>query len=578
MLTAAGAMDLAFNYFPDTLSPELKRNRDFGWINSPILRSDVQILLDTIKNNFRPHPVCWVNAPVNANYNLQNYAGGYLQFPYDSICLNVNTVTNYPDQDHRLLMLFKYWNIVRYFNPYSYVLDKSWDSTLFNRAVPISTTADAYSFFLLYLKMATDLDDAHVYGLTYSDYYWMPGFYRPLIRLKYTGGQYVVTKSQEAGIYPGDAIITIDGLTPTQWEDSLRQYFSSGNLSVFHRSMSENILLREQNNYIESIVVEDSNGVQQLHSCVAANPVTNINFFNDPLYYADSLSTIAWTTMPCDIGYVNLANLQPADVASMYDDLQSKSAIIIDLRYSQTTINTIGDKLYPNKTLFGKFQLPNTSYPGTYYWDYQYIGINGNPTPYQGSVLVLMDENTQSNLEYSCLVLDQLPNVAKVGSQTAGADGNVTFFSPTTDLHFGFTTLGIFYPNGDSTQRIGIVPDWIVYNTRAGIGHHRDEVLEKALQVAGCNLIVKNDETAFAYRVFPVPSSNNVNIELNGVTPGDVEIVFEDINGRKVLSKYVRLETSQAKIQIDITPLVAGVYTIKIVSSKQTMISKFVKS
>jgi hypothetical protein len=84
------------------------------------------------------------------------------------------------------------------------------------------------------------------------------------------------------------------------------------------------------------------------------------------------------------------------------------------------------------------------------------------------------------------MILGAMPNSVIIGSQTAGADGDVTYFYLSPEFSTGFTALGVYYPNGDSTQRIGIVPDSVVYITPEGIRQGRDEVLEKALQVAGC--------------------------------------------------------------------------------------------
>jgi hypothetical protein len=90
MLNAAGPMALSTSYFPDTLPTELKRNRDWNWIDSSSFRSDVQVILDTIRNNFRLHTECWVE---NNTYTTSNTS--YLIFPYDSLELNVNTSTAY---------------------------------------------------------------------------------------------------------------------------------------------------------------------------------------------------------------------------------------------------------------------------------------------------------------------------------------------------------------------------------------------------------------------------------------------------------------------------------------------------
>ncbi|RUT79671.1 hypothetical protein [Ancylomarina longa] len=46
-----------------------------------------------------------------------------------------------------------------------------------------------------------------------------------------------------------------------------------------------------------------------------------------------------------------------------------------------------------------------------------------------------------------------------------------------------FSGIGVYYPNGNKTQRIGIVPDIEVKQTIAGIRQHKDEVLDKAIEV-----------------------------------------------------------------------------------------------
>jgi C-terminal processing protease CtpA/Prc len=41
--------------------------------------------------------------------------------------------------------------------------------------------------------------------------------------------------------------------------------------------------------------------------------------------------------------------------------------------------------------------------------------------------------------------------------------------------------IGVYYPDGKETQRIGIIPDVEVKPTIEGIKNERDEVLEKAV-------------------------------------------------------------------------------------------------
>lgn len=70
-----------------------------------------------------------------------------------------------------------------------------------------------------------------------------------------------------------------------------------------------------------------------------------------------------------------------------------------------------------------------------------------------------------------------------VGSTTAGADGNVSSIVLPGGLQTMISGVGVYYPDGTETQRIGIVPDIIVKPTIEGIKIGKDEVLEKAIEL-----------------------------------------------------------------------------------------------
>lgn len=108
-----------------------------------------------------------------------------------------------------------------------------------------------------------------------------------------------------------------------------------------------------------------------------------------------------------------------------------------------------------------------------------------NPDYYKGRGIILCNENTQSQAAFTIMALQTAPDVTVIGSQTAGADGDISRIS----FPGGYTTyisgLGVEYPDGKQAQRIGIIPDIVIRPTISGIRMKRDEVLEKAVEVAG---------------------------------------------------------------------------------------------
>lgn len=569
MLSAAGPMDLAVTPLPDTLPAELKRNRDFSWFNDPMIRTDVRVVLDTIKNNFRPHPGCFAlyNNYVNPNY-------GFLLFPRDSLMVNDNFATNYPDKWHRLLVTYKYWNIIRCFYPYNYVLDKPWDSTLYNCAPAIGDAPNYDAFVKSFKKMTGAQNDAHVEGLTWTNYDLFPGFYTVPLKLRYASNKYVVVKSGINGVSIGDEIVSVNGLTSQQWEDSLSTYVSAGNPAVFRRFMCE-YLIAGYYNQLASIVYKDSNGNNH-----TANQVMNMSQYDAFLSYYpnDTLENATWTVLTCNAGYVNMGNLQPSDIGNMYNNLNDKPAIIFDIRnYPNGTAWDIANLLYPTAKEFAKFTMPDVDYPGTSFWYHDSVGVNNNPGAYAGKVIILFDQETQSQAEFSCMILSGMPDVVKIGSQTAGADGDVSWLKISQEIHAGYTNLGVYYPNGDSTQRIGIVPDIVVTPTQAGIRAGRDEVLERAIQIAceAASAPAINKETT-AIKLFPNPATETLTIQGTGIKGTTVTILVTDVTGRLLLSSE-QLTHGNINAVINIRSLSAGVYLLNVKTGEQTKTLRFVK-
>ena len=101
---------------------------------------------------------------------------------------------------------------------------------------------------------------------------------------------------------------------------------------------------------------------------------------------------------------------------------------------------------------------------------------------YTGKIVILVDEVSQSQAEYTTMAFRAAPNATVVGSTTAGADGNVSAIPLPGGLRSMISGIGVFYPDKKPTQRVGIVADIEAKPTLRGIRSGRDEVLEAALR------------------------------------------------------------------------------------------------
>ena len=175
----------------------------------------------------------------------------------------------------------------------------------------------------------------------------------------------------------------------------------------------------------------------------------------------------------------------------------NKKALIINLRgYPKLTAAKVS--WYLNKEIkeFALYFSPDSTCPGVYKYDMLfYAGVmdsinwysiskEGTPNPnyYKGKVVLLVDEQTQSQAEFSCMAFQTAPDVITIGSQTSGADGDAFPFMLPGGIKTFISFWGICYPDRRQTQRIGIVPDIEVKPTIEGLKLGKDEVLERAIE------------------------------------------------------------------------------------------------
>jgi hypothetical protein len=163
--------------------------------------------------------------------------------------------------------------------------------------------------------------------------------------------------------------------------------------------------------------------------------------------------------------------------------LDNTKGLIVDIRnyLSDFVVFALGSHLVQEDAQFVRFTELDLSNPGVFRWESGPTIKPGSPY-YSQKVVVLVDENSQSQSEYTAMALRATPNAIVMGSTTAGADGDISPIPLPGDLQTFISGLGVFYPDKRPTQRIGIVPDIVVRPAITGIRAVRDEVLESAVQ------------------------------------------------------------------------------------------------
>jgi C-terminal processing protease CtpA/Prc len=97
--------------------------------------------------------------------------------------------------------------------------------------------------------------------------------------------------------------------------------------------------------------------------------------------------------------------------------------------------------------------------------------------------VILIDEHTISQGETTTMSLRNTPNSIVLGRPSAGANGDYRTFSLPGNIKTRISGLGVYYPDKEPIQRIGVQPDIYMDPTIEGIRKGRDEFIEKAIEI-----------------------------------------------------------------------------------------------
>ncbi|RZK63573.1 MAG: peptidase S41, partial [Pedobacter sp.] len=186
------------------------------------------------------------------------------------------------------------------------------------------------------------------------------------------------------------------------------------------------------------------------------------------------------------IGYVNAGKYLNSELPQMEKMFANSKGIIVDLREypSDFMPYTFASYIKSFKSMFLKLSTVDYSNPGTFViTDSAYNGPAKNVESYNGKVVVIVNSDTQSQGEFTTMAFQSSPNVIVIGSQTAGADGEVTTIVLPGGIYTRISSKGVFYPNNSSTQGTGVKINLIVKPTIKGIMDGKDELLEKAINI-----------------------------------------------------------------------------------------------
>jgi carboxyl-terminal processing protease len=383
---------------------------------------------------------------------------------------------DWQDQNIRLLALFRYWNFVEYFFPYKYQTDVAWDEVLEKMLPEFLNAKSEMDFHLALLKLIVATDDSHSIFSTDLTQQFIGSKFIP-VKAKYIEDKLLITAyynqdlAAANGLQLGDLITKVEGVAVKKIFEAKLPYISGSNIEKKITQAARYILCGNT----DSVDLEILRGNQTIQKKVARFPYQSLN-------YQSKESTDDYKILDHNIGYLNLDQLEKNEVKAAMKELSSTNGLIIDIRnYPKGVLYELIPYFSSSKKPFVKFIIPDLKYPGQYIWT-EFQAVGSKKLKYKQPIVLLVNASTQSHAEFTTICLQTADMVTTIGSQSSGADGNVDRIEILSGLKTMISGIGVFYPDGTETQRVGVKIDIEVKASIQGLQAGRDEVLERAIQ------------------------------------------------------------------------------------------------
>lgn len=400
--------------------------------------------------------------------------------------LSLRNEKSYPtpqmDSGLNLLTLFRLWNVIEYYAPNRSLTLHPWDEVLSTYIPLMGVETDGRCFARLYMRLIRELNDGHAVAPVEMLFGQRMLPVWPL----QAEGRLFVGYSGDSALKRGDEVVAIDGEPISERLELLREYASRSNEASLRQALRFYGLCTRRDT--AEVVRRRAGACDTLR--VATVPYGSVSPIYDPAQLAQPPSRL----LTDSVGYIYAGTFSREHLAEVGQTLPRTRALIIDLRtYPQnmdfTLTALIGQSLRTESVVVRQALYQTLALPGLFYrqeqWLFEDFGeVAARCTePYKGRVILLVDEITQSNPEFQAMALQSCPQTLTIGSPTSGANGSIVWI-PLPGQMTSFSGIGALYPDGTQPQTVGVRLDVEVLPTAEGLQAGRDEVFERALELA----------------------------------------------------------------------------------------------
>jgi hypothetical protein len=458
------------------VSGTVKLSPDLSWINNKNLGNTLAQQLNRVKDAKRQAKNYYIDLyPQVNNPQFKNEEG------YRSM--------NYPDTGFRLLSLFRYWNIIQYYFPNKHLIGEDWNNILPEFIPRFAGAANELEYKKAALALIGRIHDTHanIWGRDEAlDKF--KGVNSPPVGITFVEDKAVVTRyldqtlAEKSGLRIGDVIEKINDRKVSDIVKDRLDMTPASNYPTQLRDIARVILKTNES----SLKIQYKRGNVTKEIQLDCYPKDKFKPNADALY-DDTVPS--FKMIRPDIAYLYPGSLKSGEIEKIIPEIARTKGLIVDFRTypSDFIVFSLGEYLMPKPVSFVKFSRGSVTTPGLFTLTDEIKVGKDNGDYYRGKVVILINEITQSSAEYTTMALRTAPRATVIGSTTAGADGNVSRFFLPGGISTMISGIGVYYPDGKETQRVGIIPQIVVKPTIKGITEGRDEPLEKAIEIINSN-------------------------------------------------------------------------------------------
>lgn len=441
---------------------------DLNWIQSSGFNEELKALLMTVKNAERTGEHYYIGNTPDDNPEFKN------ENPYESM--------NYPDAGFRLLALFRYWNMIQYYFPYRKLIDGNWNDVLLEFIPEFLAAPYELHYKLAALKLIARINDTHadMQGDSALNKYF--GDRNAAVDVSFIENQAVVTGyhkkalGEKSRLKKGDILQKINGKAVAVMIRESLPITPASNYPTQLRKIAARLLRTN-----DSLIVVDYKRGQETGRLT----LESYDLKTMQVPRKNQRKDTCFRMIRPDISYLYPGSIKNRYLPKITPEILRSKGLIIDLRCypGDDLVDTFTNILLPSPREFVKYSIAKLSEPGLFEFASPIQTGEDNAVYFKGQVVILINELSQSASEYTTMAFRTAPKVKVIGSTTAGADGNTSPIYLPGNIMTYISGIGVFYPDGRETQRVGIIPDIQISPTIKGITEDRDELIEKAIEI-----------------------------------------------------------------------------------------------